>query len=131
VSDPPPDSVQTPAAFLRGTEQVDEALQESQERYGLYYLGEWHTHPDEASRLSGQDKREMQSIADNDDYECPTPLLMIIGGNRDAGFEIQPYLFYRGEEYDALTPAEKPCTDDLTIDYTSDTVVYKPGDRDS
>lgn len=131
VSDPPPDSVQTPAAFLRGTEQVDEALQESQERHGLYYVGEWHTHPDEPPRLSGQDKREMQSIADNDEYECPTPFLIIIGGNRDTGFEIQPYLFYRGKGYDTLTPAKEPCTDDLTIDATSDTVIYRPGNRDS
>lgn len=128
ASDPPPDSIQSPTTFLRGTEEVDEALKESRERYGLYYLGEWHTHPDEAPRLSDQDKREMQSIANNESYECPHPFLVIIGGNEQAGFTIKPYIFHRDEGYNELTLAREASTDDLELDSSKNSVKYTLGD---
>lgn len=127
ASDPPPDSIQTPTTFLRGTEKVDEALKESRERYGLYYLGEWHTHPNTAPQLSQEDKREMQSIADNESYECPHPFLIIIGGNNQTGFDIKLYIFHRNDGYDELTLTREAGTDDLEVDRSTNSVTYNPG----
>ena len=46
-----------------------------------YYLGEWHYHPDGASAPSIQDLIEMKAISMNEDYNCPEPLLLIVGGS--------------------------------------------------
>lgn len=128
ASDPPPDSIQTPTTFLRGTEKVDKTLKESRERYGLYYLGEWHTHPNNAPDLSHDDKKEMQSIADNESYECPHPFLIVIGGNKQTGFEMKPYIFHRNGSYEELTLTKEPRTDNLYVNTSANTVKYNPGD---
>lgn len=128
ASDPPPDSIQSPTTFLRGTEEVDESLKESRERYGLYYLGEWHTHPNKTPKLSDQDVKEMQTIANNESYECPHPFLVIIGGNEQTGFTIKPYIFHRDEGYDELTLDREANTDNLGLDSSTNSVKYTPGD---
>lgn len=127
ASDPPPDSIQSPTTFLRGTEEVDEALKESRERYGLYYLGEWHTHPSKTPELSDQDRKEMQSIANNESYECPHPFLIIIGGNAQTGFSINPYIFHRDKSYDELTIDKESSMDHLELDNSTNTVKYTSG----
>lgn len=128
ASDPPPDSIQSPTTFLRGTEKVDEALKESRERYGLYYIGEWHTHPDSAPQLSDQDKKEMQSIANNESYECPHPFLIIIGGNEDTGFTIKSYIFHRNNGYNELTVDSETSMEEVGIHSSAKSVLYTPGE---
>jgi len=128
ASDPPPDSIQSPTTFLRGTEKVDEALKESRERYGLYYLGEWHTHPNTAPKLSDQDKEEMQSIANNESYECPHPFLIIIGGNEGTGFTIKSYIFHRNSGYNELTVDSEASTEGLRVNSSANTIEYTPGE---
>lgn len=126
-ADPPPDSIQSPTTFVRGTEAVEESLKESKERFGLYYIGEWHTHPGERPTLSPQDAREMQSIADDESYECPHPFLIIIGGTPDSGIMITSYLFNRNGTYEELTLAGQPPSSDIEVDTPSGAVVYHPG----
>ena len=127
--DPPPDSIQSPTMFVRGTEAVEEALQESKERFGLYYLGEWHTHPGGQPTLSPQDEREMQSIADDESYECPHPFLLTIGGTPDSEIMIQSYLFNRNGTHEQLTVSGEPPSNDMGINTSSDAVVYSPNGR--
>lgn len=125
-ADPPPDSIQSPTTFVRGTEAVEESLKESKERFGLYYLGEWHTHPGGSPALSPQDAEEMQSIADDKSYECPHPFLIIIGETPDPGIMIKSYLFNRNGTYEELTPAVESASSDIGVDTCSGAVVYSP-----
>ena len=125
-ADPPPDSIQSPTTFVRGTEAVEESLKESKERFGVYYLGEWHTHPGGPPTLSPQDAREMQSIADDESYECPHPFLIIIGETPDTGIMIKPYLFNRSGTYEELTIAGESTSSDIGVDTCSGAAVYCP-----
>lgn len=125
-ADPPPDSIQSTTTFVRGTEAVEDSLKESRERFGLYYLGEWHTHPGEPPTLSPQDAREMQSIADDKSYECPNPFLIIIGGAPDSRCLIKPYLFNRNGDYEELTLDGEPPSGQIEVDTASGAVVYEP-----
>jgi integrative and conjugative element protein (TIGR02256 family) len=58
----------------------------------LFYVGEWHTHPDSLAIPSSKDKSAMKEIEDNSDVNITSPLLLIIGlnnGNYHTGFYIQ------------------------------------------
>jgi integrative and conjugative element protein (TIGR02256 family) len=46
---------------------------------GLYYLGEWHSHPGAAPDPSYQDNATMKAIALDDGYGCKEPILIIVG----------------------------------------------------
>ena len=54
------------------------------------YLGDWHTHPSGASRLSPVDKRTLQMIADAPDAQCPRPLMLLLAG-RSEDWSIQVF----------------------------------------
>lgn len=84
ISGPPPDSVQQPMTFTRGTEGVDTWLHQQQMEHGRYYLGEWHFHPDGSTTPSPTDKQQMKSIARNPDYNCPEPILVVAGDSNHA-----------------------------------------------
>lgn len=43
------------------------------------YLGDWHTHPGGAARLSSIDKRTLRRIARSREAQCPVPLMMVLG----------------------------------------------------
>jgi len=70
----------------------------------------------------------MQSIADDESYECPHPFLIIFGGNKQTGFDIKPYIFHRNDGYDELTLTSEAGTDDLEVDRSTNSVTYNPGD---
>lgn len=48
------------------------------------YLGDWHTHPSGAARLSPLDKRTLRSIADAPEAQCPRPLMLLLAGSSEA-----------------------------------------------
>ena len=50
-------------------------------QHGEYYLGEWHYHPHGAPKPSSIDVDGMKSIAESEQYSCPEPILLIVGGN--------------------------------------------------
>lgn len=43
------------------------------------YLGDWHTHPGAAARLSSIDKRTLRRIARSCEAQCPAPLMLVLG----------------------------------------------------
>jgi len=53
-----------------------------------YYVGEWHFHPGAAPSPSGRDVAQMRHIAQSDQYQCPEPLLIIIGGDPDGSYSL-------------------------------------------
>ena len=48
------------------------------------YLGDWHTHPSGAARLSSMDKRTLRAIADAPEAKCSRPLMAILAGSGEA-----------------------------------------------
>jgi len=58
------------------------------------YLGDWHTHPSGAARLSPLDKRTLRSIADAPQARCPRPLMLLLAGDGETwstqAFTLEP-----------------------------------------
>lgn len=48
----------------------------------LYYLGEWHFHPNGAPQPSGRDLSSLRSIATSPKTNCTSPLMLIVGGTK-------------------------------------------------
>lgn len=48
------------------------------------YLGDWHTHPSGAVRLSPLDKRTLRSIADAPEAQCSRPLMLLLAGDGES-----------------------------------------------
>ncbi|MFX3637334.1 MAG: Mov34/MPN/PAD-1 family protein [Candidatus Pristimantibacillus sp.] len=80
ITGPPSDSKHTRQSFYRGTKELNLWLTDSWSK-GEYYLGEWHFHPNSSSNPSYVDKRQMKLISTDSNYNCPEPILLIIGGD--------------------------------------------------
>lgn len=94
VMGPPPDSRFGRIRFQRGTAAVQgwlEALWQAENR--RYYLGEWHYHPLHSAEASSTDIDQMEQIARNPIYHCPEPHLLILGGNPQAHWALEAYIF--------------------------------------
>ena len=48
------------------------------------YLGEWHTHPDGRTRLSGLDVRTLRSISRDSGARAPYPAMLILAGGPEG-----------------------------------------------
>lgn len=62
-------------------------------RGAAFYLGEWHFHPYASARPSGTDQQQMRDIARSDRYRCPEPVLVIVGGDPSAAYELSVSVF--------------------------------------
>lgn len=93
---PPKDSKAGPTWFLRGIKGLQALLQKYWERKE-YYLGEWHYHPDASPNPSMQDIRQMYQIANAKNYQCPEPVMLIIGGDFND-YEIKMFVSVRNQQ---------------------------------
>lgn len=91
--------------FQRSATGLADLLRERWDE-GLHYVGEWHLHPGGDPTPSGQDIRAMRKIAADQAYQCPAPVLVIIGGSAKAGWRISATLFRNGAEVYLQGPAE-------------------------
>lgn len=88
VTDAPAGSVGSRVSFHRTAGQLPSLLRGLWAREPRqYYLGEWHYHPSTSTAPSGPDTKQMQGIAANAKYQCPEPVLVILGKQRAAGTE--------------------------------------------
>ena len=94
---PAQDSIHKRTSFLRGVSGLQTKIDLFWNRYRHYYLGEWHFHPFASSKASAQDIQQMTSIALSSDYNCPEPILLIVGGDPSASFTISAYAFPKGQ----------------------------------
>jgi len=104
VTGPPQDSTATRTRFRRGTAGLQPLLDRLWRRERRYYLGEWHFHPGAAPEPSGVDDRQIASIARDQKYSCPEPVLLIIGGNPCAVWAAAAYVFPKGENRIGMDP---------------------------
>lgn len=94
VTKAPKDSVATPSTFQRGTRGLDALLKRAWRR-GLYYLGEWHFHPERLPHASGTDDSQMEQFAKTEHMQCPEPLLLIVG-HPNGGRRVAAYRYAGG-----------------------------------
>ncbi|WP_438028992.1 Mov34/MPN/PAD-1 family protein [Sorangium sp. So ce233] len=79
VLGPCPDAEHGLRGFWRGTEGLEQHLRALWDQ-GLYFLGEWHTHPAADPTPSDVDAATMRATAENPQAQCPEPILLIVGG---------------------------------------------------
>lgn len=104
ADEPAPDSVQGATTLCRGSEGVNEWLEEQRRLKQVEYLGEWHYHPSGRPDPSEIDKETSRGIADNDDYACSEPIMIIVGGDTNSGFSRGVYAF---DEKEGIEKFEK------------------------
>lgn len=98
ISGPPKDSKHGRYTFYRGTLGLIELLDEYWEKHQQYYLGEWHFHPNGKPVPSHQDILQMKQIANSKRYNCPEPILLIVGGHPKKQWTTSAYVFPKGKE---------------------------------
>ncbi|MFA5240536.1 MAG: Mov34/MPN/PAD-1 family protein [Phycisphaerae bacterium] len=64
----------------------------------MYYLGEWHFHPFANPNPSDIDIKQLRSNAGNKSYNCPEPVIFIIGGNPNNKWLCKPLVYIRDKE---------------------------------
>lgn len=95
ASGPPKDSKSGTTWFRRGLYGMQKWLLRLW-KDDHFYLGEWHFHPSARPSPSGTDKTQIKEISDSLPYNCPEPVLLIIGGNLPGAWEIEAYVSPRG-----------------------------------
>ena len=76
------DSINNPTGFVSGTEGIMDILNEEWDNpEKRYYIGEWHTHPDNSPEPSKLDDEQMFKYSKDDKLNCPEPILFVIGRN--------------------------------------------------
>jgi proteasome lid subunit RPN8/RPN11 len=63
---------------------------------GLHYLGEWHYHPGGSANPSDTDVNTMLRIAEDGDYRCAQPILVILGGSPTRVWDLSATVFPSG-----------------------------------
>ena len=76
------DSKGTRFNFIRGKKGLTELMKKLWKNQE-YYLGEWHLHPYSSSIASSVDLAQIQEISKEEQYKCPEPILVIIGGEKN------------------------------------------------
>ena len=97
ASKAPSDSQSGRTRFMRGVRGLQRWLEYLWHRRHHYYLGEWHFHPYGLPYPSQTDIEQMSRIADAVHYGCPEPILLIVGGNPTAKWDVKVYVCPRGE----------------------------------
>lgn len=97
VSRAPSDSRHGRTFFLRGVRGLQRWIDYLWRRKHQYYLGEWHFHPGGPPRPSCTDTEQMKQFAASPDYQCPEPILVIIGGTPPETWTVGAYVFPRDQ----------------------------------
>jgi integrative and conjugative element protein (TIGR02256 family) len=83
----------TPYLFERDTIGIDDKLKQFyDEEPKKYYLGEWHTHPNNLPIPSSTDVNAINSIANHPEVSIKNPVMLIIGYDKtkvELGFYVQ------------------------------------------
>ncbi len=61
----------------------------------MYYIGDWHTHPNGSSTPSKTDDINQSAVASDKKANCPENILVIIGGSLNESPEIGVYVYSR------------------------------------
>ena len=106
ITGPSTDSSSGKTWFYRGVGGLQNLLNTIWRRRRHYYLGEWHFHPGASPVLSGDDIDAMSNTANSSRYNCPEPILLIIGGNPEFKWSANAYVFPRKQKYITLVSCD-------------------------
>lgn len=90
ISDAPVDSVKSPSSFIRGTNNLQQYLDDVEKltQHEVSYLGEWHSHPKGCSaELSSDDHRLLEYLSSQRCKEGE-PVIMIVVGDTEHPINI-------------------------------------------
>lgn len=107
VTGAPPDSRATRSSFLRGVRGLQRRLDQAWRRR-TFYLGEWHFHPNGSAAPSGQDRKQIADFLKDPSYNCPEPILLVLGGDPDGEWHVTASLYRRGEWTTLATQQGEP-----------------------
>ncbi len=108
VSRAPADSQQGKTWFFRGVTGLQKWLCSLWNTKREYYLGEWHFHPRHVPQPSFTDVGQMIAIANADSYQCPEPILLIVGDDPKGNWSVRAFVFPKGKSQLELIAATKP-----------------------
>ncbi len=95
----------SPVFFKRYSKFINKQLKKiySESNGAIYYLGEWHSHPNMVANPSAHDKKSMQKLVTESDLKITNPILLIIGGRKSKLYS-RCYLYYGKEllEYQSI-----------------------------
>jgi integrative and conjugative element protein (TIGR02256 family) len=97
VSRAPSDSQHGRMHFIRGVRGLQRWVDYLWRRRHHYYLGEWHFHPEGSPYPSPTDVGQMRTIAKGTAYQCPEPILVIVGGRPPERWQVRAYVFPKGK----------------------------------
>ncbi len=106
VSAAPPDSRSGKNFFVRGTAGLQRWLDRLWRSERRFYLGDWHSHPDEEPLPSPMDRAQLETIANDESRKCPEPVLLIVGGSASNVRDVRAYVFPRGHSLIRLSRQE-------------------------
>jgi integrative and conjugative element protein (TIGR02256 family) len=98
VLGPASDSSSGRTWFIRGIRGLNRLLRMLWTLRKDYYLGEWHYHPNASPRPSLIDIAQLKVIARSESYNCPEPILIIIGGDPQGEWAVSINVFLRSGE---------------------------------
>ncbi|MDH6257502.1 ThiF family adenylyltransferase [Bradyrhizobium sp. BR13661] len=83
ISGPPPDSLQSPTAFVCGTAGVSEmnAEKTKRTRKSVAFVGMWHTHPGGIPLPSDTDYSAMANLLTSEEFQAKRFLMIIVGAD--------------------------------------------------
>jgi len=99
IAKAPPDSRSGRDWFIRGVRGLQRKIDRLWRRNQGYYLGEWHFHPFGLPLPSSTDIGQMLEIAESEQYHCPEPVLLIIGGDPANKWSAKAFVFRRREGF--------------------------------
>ena len=93
-----PEAQQSVSRFLRDTEYCRAVLREHYYRYGVDYVGEWHSHVLPIELLTSGDIDTLVGIIQDPDYDFPAfaKVLALVGNVDDEKVELLGYIVTRG-----------------------------------
>ena len=103
ITGPPTDSAFGRTWFHRGWVGLQTHLLQRWRISRDYYLGEWHFHPGSSPLPSFIDQEQMKKISSTFEYQCPEPILLILGGNPRGKWAISARVYPRGEQPQEMT----------------------------
>jgi len=103
IGGPPPDSEAGHTWFKRGISGLGTWFDRLWHRENSHFLGEWHFHPFASPNPSATDRKQMEKIASDTNWQCKTPILLIVGGDPRHQWSMTATVFPSGERPQHLT----------------------------
>lgn len=92
ITGPPTGSKQGRCTFKRAPANLNKILHDKWD-LGYRYVGEWHFHPNSSPNPSLVDNIQMNKFANDKKLNCSEPILLVIGGNQEKGWELSVQVY--------------------------------------